>query len=193
VSPINPSRRNVNPPALRLLPPRLRLLPALPIALSVLLTAAPFASSAARAQTLREAGEAAAEAQTKSCVAKALEWLKECEEEEEEEQEQKPERDRTPDRSGLGWTGIGLISAGGALVVSAATVDRWRSCGPTNRRTCQNIERRQGISGGVLLATGLTFLIVDEIRRHPEPYPRRQTRQTAITLSPRAIQVRMLF
>jgi hypothetical protein len=178
---MHPLTRNVSQAALRLLP----MTSILPIGLTVCLTVAPSASSAADAQTLREAG--------KSCVAQAQEWLKECEAEKEEEEN----RERTPGRSGLGWTGIGLISAGGALVVSAATVDRWRSCGPLYRRTCQNIERRHGISGGLMLATGLTFLIVDEVRRHPERFPperpARPSRQTAISVGPRAVQIRMLF
>jgi hypothetical protein len=185
---MNPLTLNVSPAARRLLP----VLPMLPIGLAVCLTVTPIASSAAGAQTLREAGQAAAasQAQTKSCVAQAQEWQTEC------EAEEAAENDGVRERSGLGWTGIGLISAGGALVVSAATVDRWRSCGPMYQRTCQNIERRQGISGGVMLATGLTFLIIDEVRRHPERFPAgatRPARQTAISIGPRAVHVSMLF
>jgi hypothetical protein len=165
---MNPTRRTVSPTVL-------------PTALALLLTVAPFASAAARAQTLPR------EQQEKSCRAQALELLKECEV---EEQEEKAEASGAS-RSGLGWTGIGLLSAGGALLVSAATVNRWRACGPPyDSRECDRIERRQGISGGTLLATGLTFLVIDETRRGRE---RGRARQTAIAIGPRAIQVRMLF
>jgi hypothetical protein len=153
---MNPLRRIVNPAAL----------PILPIALAMLLTVTPWMSAAARAQSLREAGKAAAEAQTKSCAAQAQESLKECEEEEAEKND-----DGLPDRTGLGWTGIGLASAG-------------------NRGHCQNLERAYGISGGTLLATGLTFLVIDETRRYRKRSP---ARQTVVDIGPRSIQVRMLF
>jgi hypothetical protein len=205
-----PSRRSASPAALPL-----QILP-IGLGLAVLMTVAPFPSAAAHAQTVRDAGKAAAQEQ--SCRAQALERLKECEAEEESEKEEEKDEKAggTPDRSGLGWTGIGLMSAGGALGISAATVDRWRSCGPAVRHRCQSIERRQGISAGIMLATGLTFLLVDEIRRHPEPYPAtartaaeaeaaraaadlrqaraaRPIRQTSIAIGPRALHVRMLF
>ena len=208
MSPMNPSRRTVNPVAHPLLP----LGPLAPMAsiawsawsvtLVMLLTIAPCLSPAAQAQTLREAGiaEAAAASQaqmlpqiqpqapTKSCVAKAQDWLKECEADEAENEAEN--RDGRRDRSGLGWTGIGLASAGGAHLAMALTVSRWRSCGPNYVRHCRNLERVYGTSGGTLLATGLTFLIIDEVRRHPKPSAKRQT---AIAIGPRAIQVRMLF
>jgi hypothetical protein len=166
-------------------------LPVLPIALSLFLTVflivAPFASCAASAQTLREAGKAAAQAQaqSKSCVAKADEWLKECEEEEADEKD-----DGVPDRTGLGWTGIALASAGAVQTGIGLNVSRWRNCGPANVHHCKNLERVYRISGGTLLATGLTFLVLDETRRYRNRSP---ARQTVIDIGPRAIQVRMLF
>jgi hypothetical protein len=147
------------------------------------LTAAPFASPAAHAQTLREAGKAAA--QEKSCQAKAQDWLKECEAEEMEEA-------AGADRSGLGWTGIGLASAGAGVLAQGLTVNRWRSCGPGSRNHCRNLERAYSIAGGTLLATGVTFFVIDEMRRSRER-ARLPSRQMAIALGPRAIQVRMEF
>jgi hypothetical protein len=179
--PMNPLRPTVSPAALPVLPIALSLF------LTVLLTVAPFASCAASAQTLREAGKAAAmaEAQSKSCVAKADEWLKECQEEEADEKD-----DGVPDRTGLGWTGIALASAGAVQTGIGLTVARWRNCGPGNVRHCDNLERVYRISGGTLLATGLTFLLIDETRRYRSRSP---ARQTVVDIGPRAIQVRMLF
>ena len=168
--PVKTSRRTVS-------------LTTLPAVLAMFLTAAPFASPAAQAQTLREAGKAAAQA--KSCEAKAQEWVKECEAEEEEEA-------WGLDRSGLGWTGIGLASAGGGMLVTALTVKRWRHCGPNDRNTCRSAERVYGISGGTLLTTGLSFIVIDEIRRARER-DRLPKRQMAIAIGPSAVQVRLSF
>jgi hypothetical protein len=172
---MNPLRRTVRPAAL----------PILPITLAILLTVTPWLSAGGRAQSLLEAGKAAAEAQTKSCVAQAQESLKECEEEEAEKKD-----DGLPDRTGLGWTGIGLAGAGVAHIVIGGTVARWRNCGPGNVRHCDNLERVYSISGGTLLATGLTFLVIDETRRYRKRSP---ARQTVVDIGPRSIQVRMLF
>jgi hypothetical protein len=160
--------------------------------LTLLLTVAPVASSAASAQTLREAGKAAAvaqaQSQSKSCVAKADEWLKECVEEEAAEAEKKD--GGLPDRTGLGWTGIGLASAGAVETGIGLSVSRWRHCGPRNVHHCRNLERVHRITGGTLLATGLTFLVIDETRRYRSRSP---ARKTVVDIGPRAIQVRMLF
>jgi hypothetical protein len=158
-------------------------LPTLPIALAMLLTVTPLTSAAARAQSLREAGKAAAATQT-SCAAKAQEWQKECEAEEAEDD------DGVPDRTGLGWTGIGLASAGAVQTAIGFSVSRWRNCGPGNRHHCRNLERAYRTIGGTLLGTGLTFLVIDETRRHRQRSP---ARQTVIDIGPRAVQVRMLF
>jgi hypothetical protein len=97
-----------------------------------------------------------------------------------------------PDRTGLGWTGLGLASAGTAQLVIGYTVSRWRSCGPASVHHCRNLERAYRISGGTLLATGLTFFVVDETRRYRKRLPA-PARQTVINIGPRAVQVRMLF
>lgn len=187
--PMNPSRRTV--------PQMFPLAATVPVtvALTMFLTVAPLMTATATAQSqpvsLREAGEAAATAgtqsqsQSTSCVAKAQEWLKECEAEEREENE-----DGVPDRTGLGWTGIGLASAGVVHTALGIDVSRWRHCGPGDAGQCRNLERVYLITGGTLLATGLTFLITDEVRRHRHRSPKRQT---AIAIGPRAIEVRMSF
>jgi len=168
-----------------------------PVMLTLFLTVTPVISASAHAQptSLREAGEAAAAAaagtaggtvaQSKACVAKAQEWLKECEAEEREEDD-----DGVPDRSGLGWTGIGLASAGVVHIALGVDASRWRNCGPGNARHCRNVERVYLTTGGTMLATGLTFLISDEVRRYRHRPPKRQT---AIAIGPRAIEVRMTF
>jgi hypothetical protein len=189
---MNPARQTVSHAELPILP----VLPSLPIAVALVtfLTAMPFAAAAANAQSLslREAGQAAvavaaeAGAQSKSCVAKAQDWLKECEEEERDDEDD----DGVPDRTGLGWTGIGLASAGAVQTAIGLTVSRWRNCGPANRNHCENLERAYRITGGTLLGTGLTFLLIDETRRHRKPRP---SRQTVVDIGPRAIQVRVLF
>lgn len=152
----------------------------------------PVATSAAAPKTLLEATAAEARLQTqkKSCTARAQEWLKECEAEEAEEREENS--DGLPDRTGLGWTGLGLASAGTAQLVIGYTVARWRSCGPASVNHCHNLERAYRISGGTLLATGLTFFVVDETRRYRKRAAA-PARQTVINIGPRAIQVRMLF
>ena len=107
-----------------------------PVMLTLFLTVTPVISASAHAQptSLREAGEAAAAAaagagtaggtvaQSKACVAKAQEWLKECEAEERDEN-----ADGVPDRTGLGWTGIGLASAGVVHVALGIDASRWRN------------------------------------------------------------------
>jgi hypothetical protein len=166
---------------------RIVTLTAIPTALAVFLTVAPFTSPAAHAQSLREAGKTAVQA--KSGEIKAEESKKAYEAKEAEEEED----GELPDRSALGWTGIGLVSAGGAqLAMAALSVNRWRSCGPGTHPTCRSQERVYGISGGTLLATGLTFIVIDEARRHRER-ERLPQRRMAIALAPHAIQVRMLF
>lgn len=151
--------------------------------LAMLLTLAPSAAPVVHAQTLREAGKAAT--QSPSCRAKVDEWLKECAEEEEEDA-------RTPSRSGLGWTGIGLASAGTGVLVQGLTVSRWRSCGPNYRNHCRNLERVYRTGGGTMLATGLTFLVIDEMRRTREKerlgLP---SRQMAVAVGPRTVHVQM--
>jgi hypothetical protein len=186
---MNPARQTVSHAERPILP----VLPSLPIALAIatFLTAAPFAADAANAQSLslRKAGQAAvvaAAAQEKSCVAKAQEWMKECEAEERDDEDD----DGVPDRTGLGWTGIGLASAGAVHTAIGLTVSRWRNCGPGNRNHCENLERAYRITGGTMLGTGLTFLLIDETRRYRNPRP---SRQTVVDVGPRAIQVRMLF
>jgi hypothetical protein len=161
-------------------------LPAIPTALALLLMVAPFTSPAAHAQSLREAGKTAVQAKSGETKVEESKKAYEAKEEEEEDGE-------LPDRSALGWTGIGLASAGGAqLAMAALSVNRWRSCGPGTQPTCRSQERVYGISGGTLLATGLTFIVIDEARRHRER-ERLPQRRMAIALAPRAIQVRMLF
>jgi hypothetical protein len=97
-----------------------------------------------------------------------------------------------PTRGGLGWTGIGLASAGGLLVAGSFTFNDSKSCGFFNELACRDVGRVYGTTGGIMVATGLTFLIIDEVRRHPGP-DRKPSRQTAIAIGPRAIQVRMSF
>lgn len=161
-------------------------LTAIPTALALFLMVAPFTSPAALAQSLREAGKTAVQATSREAKAEESKKAYEAEEEEEED-------DGLPARSVLGWTGIGLVSAGGAqLAMTALSVNRWTSCGPGTQHTCKNQERVYGISGGTLLATGLAFIVIDEARRHRER-ERLPQRRMAIALGPRAVQMRMLF
>jgi hypothetical protein len=187
--PMNSLRRTVRQATLRLLP--IALTGFLTAFLTILLTIAPPASSAAGAQTLLEAGRTAAAAAAQSpaqptaCVAQAQELLKECEEEERKEAE-----NGLPDRTGLGWTGIGLASAGVVQTGIGLNVSRWRSCGPGSVRHCRNLERVYRLTGGMLLATGVTYFVIDEVRRHRKRVP---ARQTVVDIGPTAIQVRVLF
>jgi hypothetical protein len=185
---MKPLRRIVTQATLRSLP--IALTGLLTAFLAILLTIAPSTSTAAGAQTLLEAGRTAAAAaqpqpQPTACVAQAQEVLKECEEE-----ERKQSEDGLPDRTGLGWTGIGLASAGAVQTGIGLNVSRWRSCGPSSVHHCRNLERAYRITGGTLLATGVTFFVIDEVRRHRNRTP---ARQTVVDIGPRAIQVRMLF
>jgi hypothetical protein len=161
-------------------------LTAIPAAMALFLIATPFESAARAQTTLREAGKAAVAADDADEV-----------------------DSQTPARSGLGWTGISLISAGGLLVAGSFTFNDSKSCGFFNELACRDVGRAYGISGVTMIATGLTFLVMDEVRRHPEPYSGkaaesasadtkqrragRPARQTAIAIGPRAIQIRMLF
>lgn len=159
---------------------------AIPIAvtlfLAILLTLAPSAAPVVHAQTPREAGKGAT--QSPACRAKVDEWLKECAEEEEE--------DARAGRSGLGWTGIGLASAGAGVLVQGLTVSRWRSCGPNYRNHCENLERVYRRAGGTMLATGLAFIVIDETRRTREKERLRlASRQVAVAVGPRAVHLRM--
>ena len=157
----------------------------LTVFVAMFLTVAPSVTPVVHAQTLREGGKAAAP--SPSCRAKADAWMQECAEEEEQEEE-----DARTARGGLGWTGIGLASAGASVLVKGLTVSRWRSCGPNFRGHCQNLERVYRTGGGVMLATGLTFLVLDETRRTREKERLRlASRQMAIAVGPRAVQVRM--
>jgi hypothetical protein len=165
---MNPLRRTVS-------------LTAIPTAMAFFLTVAPFASAAAQAQSLRDAGKAAAEAQAAGANAKAAD---------EDRDEDEEEDDGVPPRSGFGWTGIGLASAGGLLIAGAFTFNDSKGCGFFNEQSCSSVRRVYGVTGGTLVVTGLTMLVMDEVRRHPKTRP---TRQTAIAIGPRAIQVRMLF
>lgn len=91
-------------------------------------------------------------------------------------------------RGALGWTGISLMSAGGALLMGSFTFNDSKGCGFFNELACRNVGRVYGTTGGVMVVTGLTFLIMDDYRRHPKGYPKRQT---ALAIGPRAIQVSM--
>lgn len=95
-------------------------------------------------------------------------------------------------RGGLGWTGIGLMSAGGFLLLGSFTFNDSKGCGFFNELACRDVGRVYGTTGGVMVITGLAFLIKDDYRRHPKGYPK-PTRQTGIAIGPRAIQVRMSF
>jgi hypothetical protein len=147
-------------------------LPILPIALAAFLMLTPVASASASAQTPSGAAEHDDENEDESGV---------------------------PARGGLGWTGIGLMSAGGLLLAGSFTFNDSKGCGFFNELACRDVGRVYGTTGGVMVGTGLVFLLIDEVRRHPEPYPRvsrtarRPARQTVIAIGPRAIQVRMLF
>jgi hypothetical protein len=171
---MNPLRRTVS-------------LTAIPTAMAFFLTVAPFASAAAQAQSLREAAKAAAEAQAARANAKAGDQDRDEDEEEDDEDE---ENNAVRPRSGFGWTGIGLASAGGLFIAGAFTFNDSKGCGFFNEQSCSSVRRSYGVTGGTLLVTGLTMLVMDEVRRHPKTRP---TRQTALAIGPRAIQVRMLF
>lgn len=95
-----------------------------------------------------------------------------------------------PPRGGLGWTGIALASAGGLLLAGSFTFNDSKGCGFFNELACSDVGRVYGVNGGIMVATGLTFLIIDEVRRHPKAPPKRQT---SIAIGPRAIQVRVSF
>lgn len=135
---------------------------ALLVALTLFLMLAPCVSAVAHAQTPREAADEA----------------------------DNDDENGAPPRSGLGWTGIGLVSAGGLLLAGSFTFNDSKGCGFFNELACRDVGRVYGTTGGIMVATGLTFLIRDDVRRHPKPSPKRQT---AISIGPRAIQVRVLF
>lgn len=142
--------------------------------------------------TLREAGKAAALAmtpaaqpQTQSCTSRAQEWVKECEAEEAEERAK--DRNGLPDRTGLGWTGLGLASAGAMHLFIGSDISRWRHCGPTNANQCRDRERFYRGTGWALLGTGVTFFAIDEVRRHRQRAARATTadsRRAAVRPSP---------
>lgn len=105
-------------------------------------------------------------------------------------EEQQNEEDEGRGRGGLGWTGIGLISAGGLLLVGSFTFNDSKGCGFFNELACRDVGRAYGISGGTMMATGVAFLVIDGRRQARAARP---GRQTAIAIGPRAIQVRVLF
>lgn len=150
-----------------------------PVTLILTLAMFPPADAPIHTRSLRDAAKAAtaamavavavavAEQQTKSCTARAQEWVKECEAEEvEEARERDANPNRLPDRTGLGWTGLGLASAGAVHLFIGSDVSRWRHCGPTNANHCRNLERFYRGTGWTLLTTGVTFFAIDEVRRH---------------------------
>jgi hypothetical protein len=141
-------------------------LTAIPTVLAMLLTVAPPAA-----------------AQSRTCQAKVQEWIEECEAQEAE--------DKAAGRSGLGWTGIGLASAGAGVLAQGLTVSRWRNCGPGNQHHCRNIEGAYRIGGGTMLATGLVFLVIDETRRTNARERLAPRRQMALAVGPRAVHVQM--
>jgi hypothetical protein len=170
---MNPQNRTVRLTALPL---------AIAMAMAMFLTVAPCVSAVARAQTLQEAGKAAA---TKTTEQEKDEDKNENEDEGEDERANRP-------RGGLGWTGIGLMSAGGMLLLGSFTFNDSKGCGFFNELSCGSVGRVYGGVGGTMAFTGLTLLVMDENRRYPK-VPRAAARQTSIALGPRAIQVRMVF
>jgi hypothetical protein len=133
---------------------------ALLVALPLFLMLAPCASAVANAQTASEASKA-------------------------DTDEEADDEGNVPPRGGLGWTGISLMSAGGMLLAGSFTFNDSKGCGFFNELACRDVGRVYGTTGVAMVATGLTFLIMDEVRRHPTK------RQTAIAIGPRAIQVSM--
>ena len=105
-------------------------------------------------------------------------------------QEQQNEEDEDRGRGGLGWTGIGLISAGGLLLAGSFTFNDSKGCGFFNELACRDVGRVYGIGGGTMVATGVAFLVIDGARQARAARP---GRQTAIAIGPRAIQVRVMF
>lgn len=145
---------------------------ALLVALPVFLLLAPCVSARANAQTPNNAGNSDSAGNDDA------------------DDEDDADASNVAPRGGLGWTGIGLMSAGGMLLAASFTFNDSKGCGFVNELACRDVGRVYGTTGGLMMLTGLTFLIKDELRRHPKASP---TRQTAIAIGPRAIQVRMSF
>src|SRR5262245_48375880 len=61
---------------------------------------------------------------------------------------------------GLKWTGVGLLSAGGALVMGAFTFNDSKGCGFFNELSCDDVGRVYGSVGAGLIVSGLTLLVI---------------------------------